>query len=147
MIDMYIEQIYLLNSNAKDKIEICESVPDPTDPYGKQWVREFPPRLVSFPRIHRADRGQPVESHSILIRLFLLSSILLARIAAHLPASLFPRLLPRTVCAPREGARGRRRRRRTSREPEPSVHRISQSPLRDCAGTSVCGNCRARSRR
>lgn len=36
-----------------------------------------------------------------------------------------------------EGARGRRRRRRTSREPEPSVLRISQSPLRGCVGTSA----------
>lgn len=35
------------------------------------------------------------------------------------------------------GARGRRRRRRTSREPEPSVLRFYQSPLRVCAGTSV----------
>ena len=95
------------------------------------------------------EGGQPVENSSILIHFFLLSSILLVRIAAHLPASLFPRLLLRTVyyAAPMEGARGRRRRRRTSREPEPSVHRISQSPLRDCAGTSVSGNCRARSRR
>ena len=36
-----------------------------------------------------------------------------------------------------EGARGRRRRRRTSREPEPTVLRISQSPLRVCTGTSA----------
>lgn len=33
MIDM--EYIILLNSNAKNKIKIRESVPDPTDPYGK----------------------------------------------------------------------------------------------------------------
>lgn len=68
-------------------------------------------------------------------------------IAAHLPASLFPRLSPRTMCT-MEGDRDqrRRRRRRTSREPEPSILRLSQSPLRVCAA-NVRENCRARSHR
>jgi len=98
--------------------------------------------------------GTPASS-SAIVRLFLplspslcLSVSLSLCLSLSLPTILrsvqpritrvsFSALLLRTVCT-MEGARGRRRRRRTSREPEPSVLRISQLPLRVCAGTTVC---------
>jgi len=118
------------------KREIRKSDPDPADrlPCGERWVREeLPPRLVPLPRVHT---GQPVElqhPHPPSLPSLFDSS----------PCAHYSRLFFRALAAyTMEGARGRRRRRRTSREPEPSVLRISQSPLRGCAGTSVRGNCR-----
>lgn len=96
-------------------------------------VRELLPRHVPYPQVHGAICQ---ELQHPLVRLLLFSSIL--------RSCTFTRISFSVSLAAMEGARGRRRRRRTSREPEPSVLRISSHLFEFVAATSVRGNCRAR---